>query len=109
MIIYSHVYDYCISNPGQPKTTSISNTKGGLNRGNAQDGANIVGGELYNKLKNYLKTYLDDICQVNNRKKKSSRKKKQNILVFRVELIYKMKMFFVFIQIVGKNINFPVK
>jgi len=69
LTISSYVYNYCISNPGQPKTTSISNTKGGgLNRGNAQDGANIVGGELYNKLKNYLKIYLDDICQVNNLK-----------------------------------------
>jgi hypothetical protein len=65
-VIFSHVYDYCISNPTQSKT-SITTTKGhigGLNRGNAQDGANIVGGELYNKLKNYLKEYLEDICQV---------------------------------------------
>jgi len=65
-VIFSHVYDYCISNPTQSKTT-IAPTKGhigGLNRGNAQDGANIVGGELYNKLKNYLKEYLEDICQV---------------------------------------------
>jgi hypothetical protein len=82
LIIYSHVYDYCISNPGQPKTTSISNTKGGLNRGNAQDGANIVGGELYNKLKNYLKTYLDDICQVNNPKEKNRAEKKNKRFLF---------------------------
>ncbi len=65
-VIFSHVYDYCISNPTQSKT-SIAPAKGhigGLNKGNAQDGANIVGGELYNKLKNYLKEYLEDICQV---------------------------------------------
>jgi hypothetical protein len=67
---FSHVYDYCISNPGQPKLTSITHTKGGLNRSNGQDGANIVGGELYNKLKNYLKIYLEDICQVNNQGRK---------------------------------------
>lgn len=42
------------------------NIKSGLTRSNGQDGANIVGGELYNKLKSYLQTYLDDICQVSN-------------------------------------------
>jgi hypothetical protein len=63
-VFFSHVYDYCISNPSQPKA-STPNTKGGLHRANGQDGANIVGGELYNKLKNYLRDYLEDICQVN--------------------------------------------
>jgi hypothetical protein len=29
-----------------------------------QDGANIVGGELYAKLKNHLKSYLEKICEV---------------------------------------------
>ncbi|CAF0844139.1 unnamed protein product [Adineta steineri] len=65
MLLYTHVYDYCISNPNQSKT-SVTNTKGHIgssNRTNPQDGANIVGGELYNKLKYYLKNYLEAICQ----------------------------------------------
>ncbi|CAF4640035.1 unnamed protein product [Rotaria sp. Silwood2] len=64
-LLYTHVYNYCISNPNQSRT-SASNTRGqigGLSRSNGQDGANIVGGELYNKLKYYLKDYLKDICQ----------------------------------------------
>ena len=28
------------------------------------DGANIVGGELYARLKNHLKNYLEKICEV---------------------------------------------
>ncbi|CAF4011328.1 unnamed protein product, partial [Rotaria magnacalcarata] len=65
MLLYTHVYDYCISNPNQPRTVTGNSRVhiGGLSRSNGQDGANIVGGELYNKLKNYLKDYLKDVCQ----------------------------------------------
>ncbi|CAF3045733.1 unnamed protein product [Rotaria socialis] len=65
MLLYTHVYDYCISNPNQSRTVPGTSRVhiGGLSRSNGQDGANIVGGELYNKLKNYLKDYLKDVCQ----------------------------------------------
>ncbi|CAF4311102.1 unnamed protein product, partial [Adineta steineri] len=37
---------------------------GGNNRqNNVQDGAKIVGGELYTKLRNHLKAYLEKICE----------------------------------------------
>ncbi|UJR08703.1 hypothetical protein I4U23_012960 [Adineta vaga] len=65
MLLYTHVYNYCISNPNQLKGSIVS-SKGpiaDLNKINPQHGANIVGGELYNKLKNYLKNYLEDVCQ----------------------------------------------
>jgi hypothetical protein len=29
-----------------------------------QDGANIMGGEIYTKLKNHLQSYLEKICEV---------------------------------------------
>lgn len=61
------MYNYCISNPNQSRGNA-PNTKvaiSGFNRSHAgHDGANIVGGELYNKLINYLKDYLKDICEV---------------------------------------------
>ncbi|CAF1052602.1 unnamed protein product [Adineta ricciae] len=65
MLLYTHVYNYCISSPNQVKTpiTSSKGNLGDLNRNSTQQGAHIVGGELYNKLKNYLKNYLEDICQ----------------------------------------------
>jgi hypothetical protein len=103
--IFSHVYNYCTSNSTQTKSTSISHTRGGLSRSSTQDGANIVGGELYNKLKNYLKVYLEEICQV----RKARENDLQFYIFFRVALIYKVKMSFVFIQLVGRNINSLVK
>jgi len=60
--LISHVYNYCISNPNQTKSTPIIHLKGPGNKNT--EGAHIVGGELYNKLKNYLKVYLEEICQV---------------------------------------------
>lgn len=67
-MFFSHVYNYCISDPSKAKATNsittLGSSKSTLSRASGQDGANIVGGELYNKLKGYLQNYLDEICQV---------------------------------------------
>lgn len=107
---FSHVYNYCISNPSKSKsigtTTTVGNNKNTLNR---PDGANIVGGELYNKLKIYLQNYLDEICQVSEWNREVNLKEGMFVFFVRMELIYKVKMFYDFIPIVGRNINSPVK
>jgi len=61
---FRHVYNYCTNNASQSKSVSTSNTKNSLNRVVGQEGANIAGEELYNKLKGYLRDYLEDICKV---------------------------------------------
>ncbi|CAF4101824.1 unnamed protein product [Rotaria magnacalcarata] len=68
MMLYSHVYNFCTNTNAQgsasrtvPKTTGKT---GSNNRVNVNEGANIVGGALYEKLKNHLKVYLEKICEV---------------------------------------------
>ncbi|CAF2046218.1 unnamed protein product [Rotaria magnacalcarata] len=67
MMLYSHVYNFCTNTNAQgsasrtvPKTTGKT---GSNNRVNVNEGANIVGGALYEKLKNHLKVYLEKICE----------------------------------------------
>jgi hypothetical protein len=64
-ISYRHVYNYCTNTQSQGFTAKATPKVGANNRNAAvQDGANIVGGELYTKLKNHLKVYLEKICEV---------------------------------------------
>jgi hypothetical protein len=65
----SQVYDFCTNTKAQPTTSRVAmkpttKTSGNNRQTNVQDGANIVGGELYAKLKNHLKCYLEKICEV---------------------------------------------
>jgi hypothetical protein len=65
----SQVYDFCTNTKGQPTASKVSTkpapkTSGNNRQTSVQDGANIVGGELYTKLKNHLKSYLEKICEV---------------------------------------------
>lgn len=70
MQIFSrHVYDYCTNTKTQTPTSkqtikSAQKPVGNNRQNNVADGANIVGGELYSKLKTHLKTYLEKICEV---------------------------------------------
>jgi len=65
---FSCVYVYCTETKqqGLPKVPVRRVPKTGANnrQNNVQDGANIVGGELYTKLKNHFKAYLEKICEV---------------------------------------------
>ncbi len=63
------MYDYCINTKSQTPSSktqikSTPKTGGNTRQNNVQDGANIVGGEVYTKLKNHLKAYLEKICEV---------------------------------------------
>lgn len=64
------MYDFCISTKSQNLTTKTGPIKpaakpsGNNRQNNVTDGANIVGGEVYNKVKNHLKVYLEKICEV---------------------------------------------
>lgn len=66
---FRYVYDYCTSTSAQSGSTRTTGKPVARNSGNrssaAQDGANIIGEELYNNLKTYLKNYLANICEVN--------------------------------------------
>eukprot|EP01114_Cavostelium_apophysatum_P016115 TRINITY_DN4532_c0_g1_i1.p1 TRINITY_DN4532_c0_g1~~TRINITY_DN4532_c0_g1_i1.p1 ORF type:complete len:760 (-),score=226.85 TRINITY_DN4532_c0_g1_i1:63-2342(-) len=55
MGLYSDVYNYC--------TTSRSSTSG-KNRGPTGGGANFVGEELYNKLKDFLTKYMKSLLKI---------------------------------------------
>jgi len=62
--IFSLVYDYC-SKSNNGSTNSYPNKSQTKNQdNNSQNGANIVGEELYMNIKNYLTDYLHKICQV---------------------------------------------
>ncbi|CAF3082797.1 unnamed protein product [Rotaria socialis] len=66
MVLYSHVYNFCTNTNAQgsaSRTVSKSTGKpGSNNRVNVNEGANIVGGALYEELKKHLKVYLEKIC-----------------------------------------------
>ena len=67
--IFRHVYNYCTNANTQPaasRATSkpVGKTTAANRAGAGHDGANIVGGELYNNLKDHLKHYLEKICEV---------------------------------------------
>ncbi|CAF1237055.1 unnamed protein product [Rotaria sordida] len=68
MNLYSHVYNYCTAIPAQkfslkPSTGITQKLAHNNEQNTAQNGANIVGGELYIRLKNHLRTYLEKICE----------------------------------------------
>ncbi|CAF0783301.1 unnamed protein product [Adineta steineri] len=63
MELYTHVYDYCTNTHAQSFQKAPPRTGGNNRQNNVQDGANIVGGELYTKLRNHLKAYLEKICE----------------------------------------------
>ncbi|CAF0885104.1 unnamed protein product [Adineta ricciae] len=64
MELYTHVYNYCTATQHHTNTRPAGRAVNGNSRGsNMADGANIVGGELYARLKNHLKNYLEKICE----------------------------------------------
>ncbi|KAJ1561545.1 hypothetical protein HK096_004291 [Nowakowskiella sp. JEL0078] len=56
-IMFSLIYNYCTSSRGSP---SIS---GKFSSTNTQSGANLVGADLYNNLKEYLNKYLKNMLE----------------------------------------------
>ncbi|CAF1000203.1 unnamed protein product [Didymodactylos carnosus] len=77
MELYTHVYNYCTSTASSPASSTIphkaqkpsrtaeqSKHTGAAHRPpNNTEGANIVGGELYSKLNQFLNSYLEDLRQ----------------------------------------------
>ncbi|UJR37526.1 hypothetical protein I4U23_030228 [Adineta vaga] len=66
MELYTHVYNYCTTTQHHPTATRspAPRVPSANNRNNnTNEGANIVGGELYAKLKNHLKNYLEKISE----------------------------------------------
>ncbi|CAF1175239.1 unnamed protein product [Didymodactylos carnosus] len=72
MELYTHVYNYCTSTtlPISPaikltgrRTAEQPARYSPQNRTTASDGANIVGGELYSKINQFLNNYLEDLRQ----------------------------------------------
>ncbi|CAF2836167.1 unnamed protein product, partial [Rotaria sp. Silwood2] len=66
--LYTHVYNYCTNSTTQvlsPRQPLRRAQKVGSNQRQniVHNGANIIGGDLYAKLKNYLKSYLENICE----------------------------------------------
>lgn len=59
--IYRHVYDYCTSVHQQLTRTSTKSKKGQISQGGAQ----LVGLELYKRLRDFLRNYLISLLKVN--------------------------------------------
>lgn len=58
---YRHVYDYCTSVHQQLTRTSTKSKKGQISQGGAQ----LVGLELYKRLRDFLRNYLISLLKVN--------------------------------------------
>lgn len=71
-MLLSQVYNYCTNTNAQGAAGRTSQKivprTGANNRSSITEGANIVGGVLYLELKNYLKDYLEKICEVSFQK-----------------------------------------
>ncbi|CAF2885200.1 unnamed protein product [Rotaria sp. Silwood2] len=62
--IYRVIYNYCTNTQPQSFGSEIPRKPTKNNRkNNVHDGANIIGGELYIKLRNYLKIYVEEIFE----------------------------------------------
>ncbi|XP_053988920.1 cullin-1 [Hylaeus anthracinus] len=57
--LYTHVYDYCTSVHQQVNKTSIKSKKGQISQGGAQ----LVGLELYKRLREFLRNYLVSLLE----------------------------------------------
>jgi hypothetical protein len=62
--IFSLIYNYCTNTNHLSTNIDSNQLKKKKQSSNNQYEANILGEELYTKIKNYLTDYLEKICQV---------------------------------------------
>ena len=80
------MYNYCTATQHHTNTRPAGRAVNGNNRASSMaDGANIVGGELYARLKNHLKNYLEKICEV---------RKFKNVKLLPFEIDHKLIVFY---------------
>ncbi|KAK7593142.1 hypothetical protein V9T40_007894 [Parthenolecanium corni] len=63
MDLYTHVYNYCTNGQQSSNSSTPTVSKGRKNAGSAQSGAQLVGLELYRKVRDFLQSYLVNLLK----------------------------------------------